>query len=294
MGNVRSRQRGSLRKMWKASTWTTLLRHCFLLIAAGTVVLPVVWVILMSFRTTFDLIRIPPTFVPRVWTLDNYRVLFIGEVGLMAFYFNSVVIAVVVVPIVVFVTCMAGYGFAKLEFPGRDGIFWALVSTIFLPLMFPRLFTIFEMTWTLGLIDTRLGLILPYLSMGIVPYTFIMRGIFMEIPNELEDAARIDGCSRFGVLVRIVLPLSASGAIMVAVLCFLGVWGEFLYAATLTYKHGTTLPVALALTTSEQYGDTVMTTLATAYVVAIIPPLAVYLGLNRWFRAGMSRGALKF
>lgn len=294
MGNVMSRQHRSLRQLWKASTWTALLRHCILLIAAGAVVLPVVWVILMSFRTKRDLVRIPPTFVPRVWTLDNYRTLFTGEVGLMAFYFNSVVIVAVVVPIVVSITCMAGYGFARLTFPGRDFVFWALVSTIFLPLLFPRLFTIFEMTWALDLIDTRLGLILPYLSMGIVPYTFIMRGIFMEIPKELEDAARIDGCSRFGVLVRIVLPLSASGAIMVAVLCFLGVWGEFLYAATLTYKHGTTLPVALALTTSEQYGDTVMTTLATAYVVAIIPPLAVYLGLNRWFRAGISRGALKF
>jgi ABC-type glycerol-3-phosphate transport system permease component len=189
---------------------------------------------------------------------------------------------------------MAGYGFARLRFPGRNAIFWILISTIFLPLEFPRLFTIFELTWDWRLTDTRTGLILPYLSMGLIVYIFIMRNIFLDIPMELEDAARIDGCSTFGTFFNIMLPLAAPGLVMVTVLCFLGVWGEFLLAATLTHVKALTLPVALTMAVSETQGDTVMTTLATAYVLAMIPPFVIYLTLNRWFRAGLSHGALKF
>lgn len=278
--------------------WTRVLpgvlKHAFLLGVITVTVLPFIWVVLMSLRPFRDLTRLPPTLFPRVWTLENYRALFSRDLPLFSYYLNSVTVTGATVPIAVFVACLAGYGFARLRFPGRDTIFWVLVSTIFLPLGFPRLFTIFEITWRMNLMDTHLGLILPYLSMGLVTNIFIMRGIFREIPPELEDVARIDGCSSFGVFRRIMLPLSVTGLIMVAVLTFLMIWGEFLYAATLTYGRALTLPVALVVATAETQGDTVMTTLATAYTLAMVPSVAVYLVLNRWFRAGLARGALKF
>ncbi|MCC7353960.1 MAG: carbohydrate ABC transporter permease [Anaerolineae bacterium] len=248
----------------------------------------------MSFRTYQDFSQLPPTFFPRVWTINNYLTLFSKNVPLMSFYLNSVVIAAITVPAVVLMSSLAGYGFARLRFPGRDTIFWIMISTLFLPLGLPRLFTIFELTWKMGLMDTIWALILPYLSMGLVVYIFIMRNIFLEIPQELQDAARVDGCSPLGVFRTIMLPLAAPGLVMVAVLYFLAVWGEFLLAATLTYAKGMTLPVALVVATSETQGDTVLTTLATAYILAMIPPLLIYLTLNRYFQAGLARGALKF
>ena len=274
--------------------WTTVLRHLVLLTVMAIIVLPFLWVILMSFRPYRDLTLIPPTFLPRIWTLENYHALFARSQKLLFWYMNSVIVNATVVPIMVLVSCFAGYSFARIKFPGRDAIFWVMVSTIFLPLGFPRLFSIFEMTWRMGLMDNIVGLILPYLSMGLVVYIFIMRGIFLEIPQELEDAALIDGCSVLGTLRHIVIPLSAPGLVIVAVLCFLETWGEFMYAATLTFNKGMTLPVALAVAVVETQGDTVMTTLATAYVLAMIPPVIVYLMLNRSFRAGLMSGALKF
>jgi ABC-type glycerol-3-phosphate transport system permease component len=295
--------KAQLAQALRAPTWSiphgrvsagTLARHLFVLGVLAIVLLPFAWVVLLSFRPYADLVLLPPTFLPRVWTLGNYAALFSKNIPLTGYFVNSAIVTGVVVPIVVFVACLAGYGFARLRFPGRDAVFWVLVASIFLPVGFPRLITIYELTSDWGLIDTLPGLILPYLSLGIIVYVFIMRNIFLDIPSELEDAARIDGANSFGVFWRIMLPLAAPGAMMVAMLAFLTTWGEYLFAVTLTTSKALTLPVALTLVTSETEGDTVLTVLATAYVLAMLPPLCMYIGLNRWFRAGLAQGALKF
>jgi multiple sugar transport system permease protein len=269
-------------------------RHTFIWIVIALVLLPFVWVILLSVRPYSDLVLLPPTFLPRVWTLGNYQALFNKDIALTQYFVNSAIVSAVVVPLVVFSTCLGGYAFARLRFPGRDLLFWLLVISLFLPVAFPRLITVYELVSDWGLMDTLPGLMLPYLSLGIVIYLFIMRNIFIEIPKELEDAARIDGATLFGVFRRIMLPLAAPGAMMVTMLCFLTTWGEYLFAVTLSTSNALTLPVAMTLVTSETQGDTVLTVLATAYVLAMIPPLLVYLGLNRFFRAGLAQGALKF
>jgi multiple sugar transport system permease protein len=165
---------------------------------------------------------------------------------------------------------------------------------MFFPLGFTRLFSIFEIARTLKLHDTRLGLILPYLSISIVMYTFILKQNFLEIPLELEDAARIDGCSELQIFLRIMVPLAREGIVVVAVLCFITVWGEYLYAVTLTLDKARTLPVGLSMLTETTGGETAFNILAAAYSLAILPAIVLFIASQRVFMRGLTKGALKF
>jgi ABC-type glycerol-3-phosphate transport system permease component len=155
------------------------------------------------------------------------------------------------------------------------------------------LFSIYELTDQMGLLDTRLGLILPYLSLGMVVYIFILRGIFQEIPSELEDAARIDGASAFGVFIRIMLPLARNGVIVVGVLTFIRAWGEYLLPYFLTTQDA--IPLAYGLTFMRQaYGiDSSFPYLAAVYSCSVLPAILVFFVLQPWFMKGLMAGALK-
>jgi ABC-type glycerol-3-phosphate transport system permease component len=258
------------------------------------IVVPFLWILFVALKPLQEALGYPPTFLPQEPTFQNFVYVVTRFPDLKRYYMNSIIVSAVVVPLVTFVVCMAGYSFARLRYPGRDQIFWVLVITMFFPLGFTRLFTIFEITRALKLADTLAGLMLPYLSLNLVLYTFIMRGNFRQIPVELEDAARIDGCSTWQTILHIMLPLAKSGITVVAILCFITVWDEFLYALTLTTEKARTLPIGLSLLTETTAGETAFNILAAAYTLAILPPVLLFVIFQRVFMRGLTAGALKF
>jgi len=271
-----------------------IAQHAFLAAVTAFVLLPVLWIVFVGFKPLNEAVGYPPTFLPRKPTVQNFSYVLTRYGDVKRYYRNSLIVSATVVPVVTAMTTLAGFAFARLRFPGRDRIFWALVVTIFFPLAFSRLFSIFELTSALGLHDTLLGLILPYLSIGVVLYAFIMRGYFLEIPKELEDAARIDGCSILRMFGTVMLPLVRDGVAVVAVLAFVQVWGEFLYAVTLTLEHARTLPVGLSLLVETTAGETAFNILAAAYTLAILPPVVLFVLSQRILLRGLSSGGLKF
>src|SRR5919204_6945400 len=141
-------------------------KHLFLATVTLALLVPVIWVFTSALRSIPDFFRLPPSFFPREWTLVNFAAVFTQYPQTRDYYLNSALISAAVVPLTMTICCLAGYGFARLEFPGRNQIFWALVVTMYMPIGIARIFSIYELTAALHLLDTRLGLILPYLSLS--------------------------------------------------------------------------------------------------------------------------------
>jgi len=270
-----------------------LARHALLLLFVAVILLPLIWVIASSFKSIPELYRVPTTLFPTEPTLTSYVFVLTQVPKLPLYYENSLVVTSVSVVLAGIISSLAGYAFARLDFPGRDQIFWGLVISLFLPTSITSLFAVYELTDRLQLLDTWLGLILPYTAAALIVSTFIMRSVFISIPGELQDAARIDGCNTLAVFYRIMLPLGAMGIVVITILNFVNIWGEYLLARTLTYENARTLPVEIALL-QPQTGEWHFNTVTAAYMLMFGPAFLVLVALQRWFLRGLSEGALKF
>lgn len=270
-----------------------LVRHAVLLFFVVVILLPLIWVVASSFKSIPELYRVPTTLFPTEPTLTSYQFVLTQVPKLPLYYENSLVITSVSVVLAGIIASLAGYAFSRLDFPGRDQIFWCLVISIFLPTSITSLFAVYELTDRLQLLDTWFGLILPYTAGALIVSTFIMRSVFSSIPGELQDAARIDGCSTLAVFYRIMLPLGAMGIVVITILNFVNIWGEYLLARTLTYENARTLPVEISLL-QPQTGEWHFNTVTAAYMLMFGPAFLVLVALQRWFLRGLSEGALKF
>jgi ABC-type glycerol-3-phosphate transport system permease component len=270
-----------------------LARHLLLLFFVAVILLPLIWVVASSFKSVPELYQVPTTFFPTQPTLSSYQFVLTQVPKLPQYYENSLVVSSVSVFLAGLIACLAGYAFGRLDFPGRDQIFWGLVISLFLPTSITSLFAVYELTDRLQLLDTWPGLILPYTASALIVSTFIMRSVYMSIPGELQDAARIDGCNTLAVFWRIMLPLGAMGIVVITILNFVNIWGEYLLARTLTYENARTLPVEITLL-QPQTGEWHFNTVTAAYMLMFGPAFLVLVLLQRWFLRGLSEGALKF
>jgi ABC-type glycerol-3-phosphate transport system permease component len=270
-----------------------ILRHALLLVFAAVVLLPLTWILASSFKSVPELYRVPTTLFPTEPTLDGYRFVLTQVPKLPLYYENSLVVTIVSVALAGAISCLAGYAFARLEFPGRDPIFWTLVVSLFLPTSITSLIAVYDLTSRLQLLDTWPGLILPYTAGHLIVSTFIMRSVYMSVPGELEDAARIDGCGRLQVFARIMVPLGATGLAVTTILNFISIWGEYLIARTLTYEQARTLPVQITLL-QPNTGEWHFNTVTAAYMLMFGPAFLVLVVLQRRFLRGVTEGALKF
>ncbi|HEV8636629.1 MAG TPA: carbohydrate ABC transporter permease [Chloroflexota bacterium] len=269
------------------------LRHALLVFFVAAVLMPLLWIAFSSIKSVSEQYRVPATFIPREPTLEWYAFV-ISKVPLLPVYYaNSLTVALVSTLGTVAIACLAGYSFGRLDFWGRDRVFWGLIVTMFLPTSITSLFATYELIDFLGLLDTQLGLILPYTATGMIFSTFIMRSVFMSIPAELEDAARIDGAGPLQTFLRVMLPLAANGIVVVFILSFVNHWGEYLLARTLTTQKAITLPVAIA-GFQPQSGEWYFSTMTAAYLLMFGPAFVVLVAVQRWFMKGLTEGALKF
>jgi len=205
------------------------------------------------------------------------------------FYFNSILVGVVVTAGQVFTSALAAYAFSRLQFPGRDKLFFGYLATMMIPgsvTMIP----VFILINLLGLVDTYSALILPgiFSAYG----TFMLRQFFMSLPKDLEDAAKIDGCSLFGIFWRIIAPLSKPGLATLATFTFMGSWGSFMWPLIVTNSvEKKTLPIGLASFQSQFSTD--WTLLMAGSIIVLVPVLLIFACSQRYFVEGIQLGAIK-
>ena len=276
------------------SVWLPrIARHIVLSLLAVTILLPFAWIVLSSVKTLPEFFKFPPTFWPQAPTLEHYAYVLTRYDLIKRFYLNSLIITPISVVLTVSISVLAGYGFARFRFPFGRAIFWLIVLSLYFPTNITSIFAIFEMTSAMGLQDTKTGLILPYTALHLPIFLFVMYTIFKQIPRELEEAAYIDGASPFQTFFSIMLPLAVTGIVVIIILAFTAIWGEFLLARTLTTDNA--MPIGVGLTAIQtNMGDTEFPILAAAYVGAIVPPVLIFAVLQRWFMRGLLAGALKF
>ena len=264
----------------------------YLILIFGTLVtlVPFIWVLLTSLKPASEIIRIPPTFFPETWTLDSYRTIFTDpNVPLARFYMNSLFVSVFRVFITIFTSTLAGFIFAKYRFWGKDIIFGFILIQLMIPfqvVMIPAYLILVK----LGLVDSLWGLVIPSMvdAFGI----FLMRQFIEGIPNELMDAARIDGSSEFGIYWRIILPQMGSAIAALGIFTFMGTWNDYLWPLIVITTHEKrTLPLLLTWYNS-QHGTRYDLTMA-ASILVLLPILVVYAIFQRRFVRGITMTGFK-
>lgn len=266
-----------------------IVRWAALLAVAVAIVVPIGFAFWSGFRTT-GAIRNDPAGLPDPWSFDNYVNILTGGTYWQQLL-NSVVIALLTVTIVVTVSALAAYVFARFQFPGREALF-----TLFaLGLLFPAavaILPLYILLRTIGLLNNPLGVALPLAAFGIPLTIIILRPFFKSIPVELEDAAAIDGCSRFGFFWRILLPLSRPALATVAILALVGAWNAFLLPLlVLGDQSQWPLPMGV-FNFSSQYSQDVAGILAYTSL-SMIPALLFYVVAERQLIGGLTSGAIK-
>lgn len=261
-----------------------LLSILFLLSAGAlTMVVPFVWMLLSAFKPNQEILHIPPTILPEVWTLDNFRrVLF--EIDFASFFANSLLLATLKTAIIVYTSALAGYLLSKFHFPGQRWLFYLILATMMAPWPVTIIAQYQQMVW-LGWIDHYAALVVPFLmnSFGV----FLMRQFMMGIPSELIDAARVDGASEFRIFHWIALPLSVPALSALGIFIFLWSWDDFLWPyLMISRQEDYVLPVGLSLLQGRfetDYGA-----IFAGMSITIVPVLLVYAILQRKFIEGMT------
>lgn len=272
-----------------------LSKHAFLIAVVIFSLAPIFWLVTIAFRPVEETYVTPMKLLPSTLTLENTTLVIEKLPKLILLYRNSIIITGTTVFLVVICTSLAGFAFARLKFPGRDILFWLVVAAMFMPksMMIPGLY---EVLRKLDLIDTLGGLIMPYTGWFLSLNLFIMRSAFQSIPRDLEDAAIVDGASTFRLYSQLMMPLVSTSLVTVAILTFVPVWGEYLFAFTFTTSMST-MPMSVGikfLQAGPAQGEWTFPVASMAVIISFIPPLIIYLGLQRWFSKGLLEGALKF
>lgn len=252
-------------------------------------IMPFVWMILGSFKTTAEIRQYPLNFWPLEPTLDNYTELFV-RLDFATFFANSLVVAVFVTAGNIVFSSMVGYALAKLDFAGKKVLFMLVLGT----LMVPGVVTfvpLFVLTANLGLVNSYPGLILPFL---IAPLgVFLMRQFMLSLPDDLIEAARIDGASEWRIFLRVIMPLCGPAVATLTILTFLASWNNFLWPLVVaTSEDRYTLPVALALYSVGQNAAEYGLMMAGA-VVVVLPILLIFVLLQKYFVQGIALTGIK-
>lgn len=260
-----------------------------LLIGVAVVSLaPLLWMLSVSFMSAGEASTFPPPLLPAHATLANYRELF-ERAGMGRYFLNSALLATTVTLISLFFNVLAGYAFAKLPFAGREPIFKAMLAALVIPgqvAMMP----LFLMLKNMGLVNTYGGILIPGLAsiFGI----FMVRQYARTIPDDLLEAARIDGAGEARIFFSIVLPLLKPVLVTLAIFTFLGSWNDFMWPLiVLTDNDLHTLPVALSALSREHVQDNEL--MMAGSVVTVLPVLALFLLMQRYYIQGLLIGAVK-
>jgi multiple sugar transport system permease protein len=275
----------------RAGTRTSSGWWIYLLLVVGLLLMvgPFLWMLLGSLKPPAEFLVSPPTFLPEAPTTNNYERLF-GQLDFPRFFFNSSLVALLVTVGNVLFCPMLGYALAKLHWRGKGLIMGLVLATLMVPAGI-TLIPNFVLMRNLGLVNTYPGLILPFL---VGPFgVFLTRQFMYGIPDELLEAARIDGANEWRIFWQVVLPITAPVLATLGILTFLGSWNSFLYPLVMAQEPTMyTLPVALATFATGQYqADHGM--LMAGSVILVVPVLIIFILFQRWITEGIATTGLK-
>jgi multiple sugar transport system permease protein len=257
---------------------------------------PFAWLVIASLSSPVDLLTVPLRWIPKHLSFSRYEQIFSSSGGTIfgnfrAALLNSTIVASATVAISMTIGVFGAYAFARLRFRGARATLLLFLSTYMVPpiaLVIPMYLIMVK----LHLLDTRLGLIIVYCSFATPFVLWIMGNYFQTIPRELEDAARVDGCTRIGALFRVILPLARPGLLSTMLFAFLIAWDEFLYALVFTSTNAAkTIPVAIAEFTGRFTTDFGLQ--AAGGILAAVPPVLIAIAFQRYIVGGLSAGAVK-
>jgi multiple sugar transport system permease protein len=253
-------------------------------------IIPVLWIVSLSFKDPSSITD--GSFWPKKWTWDNYSGIFDTSEFTRALV-NSIGISLISTFVAVVLASMAAYAVARLRFPGKR----LLIGMSLLVAMFPAISLVtplFNIERALGLFDTWIGLIIPYITFGLPLAIYTLSAFFREIPWELEKAAKMDGASPFQAFTKVIAPLAAPGMVTTAILVFILCWNDFLYAISLTSTlRARTVPAAIGFFTGSSQFESPIGSIAAASVIITIPIVVFVLFFQRRIVAGLTSGAVK-
>lgn len=252
---------------------------------------PFGWMISTAFKPSAEIFKLPLHWIPQQPTLENFtKTLSAAPFG--TYYLNSFLVGVTTTLLVLLIASMAGYALARLRFTGGNAILGALLSTTMIPFQV-MLIPFFILMTSLSLVNTRSGLVLAYLALFLPFCVFMFRAYYANFPREIEESARIDGCSWIGVYWRVALPLAKPVIAAAGIYTFIEAWNEFFVALILTNRDAMrTLPVGLAQLQNDVYGISWGDIMAGS-VLAGVPAMIVFLIMQRQIVSGLTSGAVK-
>lgn len=260
-----------------------------LLIGAAAVALfPLLWMLSVSFMAPGEASALPPSLLPKNPSWANYRELFV-RAGMGRYLLNSLLVASAITTLSLVFNLMAGYAFAKLRFAGRERLFQALLGALVIPAQVAML-PLFLLLKYLGLVNSYAGVVVP--AMATVFGIFLVRQYTRGIPDELLEAARIDGAGEWRIFAQIVLPLLKPIVVTLAIFTFLAAWNDFMWPLiVLTGQEHYTLPIGLASLAREHSQDSEL--MMAGAVVTTLPVLLLFLAMQRYYLQGLLLGSVK-
>jgi multiple sugar transport system permease protein len=275
--------------MRKVAIVKDIMTYIAIGIALFFALFPIVWTISMSFKTIGEYYTFPPVWVPRHPTLDNYKYILFTWTSGLKYLMNSTIVASLNTIFVLLISIPAAYAVARFKIGQKNLSFWILSQRMLPPIAV--VIPYFLLLKKMHLIDTYLGLVIVYLPFNIGFAVWLLIGFFKDFPEEIEEAAMIDGCSRMRAILKVVLPIVAPGLAVCAIFSFIFCWNEFMFALILTRESAKTVAAQLAAfqsPTKIMWGE-----ISALIVLAIIPVFILALSAQKYLVRGLSMGAVK-
>lgn len=266
-----------------------LIVHLILLAGVAVVVFPFLWMILTSFKTSGEAMKIPPTIFPEKFVTTAYHTIVSSAIPFGTVYMNTIISTVVTTIVQIAFCSMAGYAFGRIDFPFKNAIFVLILSVLMVP---GQIFLIpqYQIIQKMGLLDTIPALFMPNLFSAFG--TFLLRQFFMSLPKELEEAAIVDGCGRFRIFGQIMLPLVKPGIVALAIFTIKFAWNDFMWPLIVnTSMEKMTLGPALS-TLQGQYTTEYPMQMAGA-VLAVVPLIVIFFLFQKQFIEGVAQFGIK-
>lgn len=271
-----------------------ILKFLLFTVPMGTILIfiitPFVWAISTSLKKESDVLKVPIQYIPNPLTFENYVAVW-KQNNFSLYFFNSMLIAVVSVGIILVLSIMNGYAISRYKFKGKNAFMIILLCTQMLPVVM-LLIPLFLTFKTIGIINSPLSLIIVYVTLQLPFNTLLMKGFISGIPKQVDEAAMIDGASKLRLIATVIMPVLLPGIIATSAFAFIGCWNEFMTAYVFTTsKNMFTIPVGLKFLIGEF--DIYYASLAAGSIIALIPPVILFAYIQKFLIQGLSSGAVK-
>jgi multiple sugar transport system permease protein len=264
-----------------------ILQFLVILLTAVFILVPIYWIVSGAFKQQVDIFQLKLLFTP---TLENFEIIFRSPYNLFDKLVNSTLVALSTILIAIPIATMAAYSFSRFRMKGERLMFVTILATQFVPAVVIVL-PFFILFRDLGILDTRLALVLVNLSL-VMPFAiWMIKGFIDSIPLDSEEAALVDGSSRFQVILNVTLPMALPGVITAGIFCFILAWNEFLFAVIITTNKAVTLPVGLSLFHAEE--GVLWHLISAAGIMIMLPMFVLATIIQKHFVQGMTMGAVR-